>query len=116
MAAAPPAKQTRTEADAVGWAKSDSATYRTGPFSLLYQAVHDPKCNILVQCRNDRKILGKLVAFDHHFNLVLTNALEIWTKPGAHGAEPVHGTRHIGKMLLRGDGVTLITKVPEDDE
>ena len=112
MAAPPPEKQARTENDVVGWSGSDSSSYKTGPFRLLYDAVHDPKSSILVQCRNDRKILAKLVAFDHHFNLVLTNALEIWTRQG----EEQHSTRHIGKMLLRGDGVTLVTRVPEDED
>jgi small nuclear ribonucleoprotein D2 len=112
--AQPPLKQARTEADVIGFSKSDSATYKSGPFSLLYNAVHDPKGYILVQCRNDRKIVAKLIAFDHHFNLVLTNAMEIWTKTTKTG-EMEHGTRHIGKMLLRGDGVTLITRVPDDD-
>ena len=114
MSAPPPAKQNRTENDVIGWSGSDSETYKTGPFRLLYAAVHDPKCSILVQCRNDRKILAKLVAFDHHFNLVLNNALEIYTKTTS-GGEASHDTRHIGKMLLRGDGVVLITRVPDDE-
>ena len=112
MAGAP--AKTRTENDVIGWSGSDSTSYQTGPFRLLYQAVHDPKCSIFISCRNDRKIIAKLVSFDHHFNMVLTNALEVWSRPDKNG-EMQHGTRHIGRMLLRGDGVNLVTRVPDDD-
>ena len=100
---------TKTENDAIGWSGSTSDNYKQGPFRLLYDAVHQPQCQILVQCRNDRNVFGNLVAFDHHFNLVMTNAQEVRLLASGEG----HQTRFLGKILLRGDGITLITRVPE---
>lgn len=35
---------------------------------------------ILINCRNNRKILAKVKAFDRHLNMVLESACEIWTE------------------------------------
>lgn len=45
-------------------------TFNVGPFSLLTKSV---KANneILIALRNNKKLLGKVKAFDRHMNMVL---------------------------------------------
>jgi len=67
--------------------------------------------------RNNRKILARVRAFDRHMNMVLENALEMWTEiPKGKGkkAHPVNRERYIPKMFLRGDSVIYILKNPRD--
>ena len=42
------------------------------PVSLLAQ--------VLINCRNNRKLLGRVKAFDRHCNMVLENVKEFWTE------------------------------------
>lgn len=120
MAAEPAAKTHRTEGGAGKPFKSlaqkeaeEEESFKTGPFRLLYDAVHNPKTQVVVTCRNDKKVLGKVRAFDRHFNMVLEGCNEVWTDPGSQ--EPK--MRFLPKIFLRGDTVILVTKVTtEDDE
>jgi small nuclear ribonucleoprotein D2 len=76
--------------------------YKTGPFSLLYEAAHDPKMKVLINCRNGKKIIARVRSFDHHFNMLLEDTSEV----------DATSERSLGKLLLRGDGVILVVKVP----
>ncbi len=83
-----------------------------GPMSLLTKALKE-HTQILIACRNNRKLLGRVKAFDRHCNLVLENVKEIWTeKPqkgkGKKKAKSITKDRFISKMFLRGDSVVLI--------
>ena len=42
----------------------------TGPFSVLTNSVRSGM-RILVNCTNNKRLLGRLKAFDRHFNMVL---------------------------------------------
>ena len=55
---------------------------------------------ILVQLKNDRQMVGTLLAFDIHINLVLENTKEV-----------VEGDvkRNIGLTFLRGDTIIFIS-------
>lgn len=93
-----------------------------GPMSLLSKALrtHTP---VLISCRNNRKLLARVKAFDRHCNLVLEQVREMWTEAGRKGrgkkrAQAANKDRFISKMFLRGDSVILIVlpKAAEEDE
>jgi len=56
---------------------------------------------------NGRDILGTLLAFDKHMNVVLSDATETRNKPGT-------GTisRELGLVVIRGDNVVSVRAVP----
>ncbi|KAF2710109.1 small nuclear ribonucleoprotein Sm D2 [Pleomassaria siparia CBS 279.74] len=83
----------------------------TGPLSILQTAVRS-RTQVLISCRNNRKLLARVKAFDRHCNMVLENAKEMWTETPrlANGQEgrKVNKDRFISKMFLRGDSVILV--------
>ena len=88
--------------------------FNVGPFSLLTKSV---KANneVLIALRNNKKLLGKVKAFDRHMNMVMENVQEVWTempRKGKKGAA-VTKSRFIPKMFLRGDSVIYILKNPK---
>ena len=91
-------------------------TMNEGPLNMLSKAVKS-NCQILINCRNNRKILARCKAFDRHMNMVLENACEIWTELPKSGkgkrAKPMNRERYISKMFLRGDSVILVIKNPK---
>jgi small nuclear ribonucleoprotein D2 len=89
-------------------------TFHEGPLSLLKDAVKK-NLQVLVYCRNNRKILTRVRAFDRHMNMVLENVCEIWTEQGK-GKKNIHKNRErfINKMFLRGDSVICILKNPNE--
>lgn len=38
------------------------------------------RLQVLINCRNNRKLLGRVKAFDRHCNMVLENVKEFWTE------------------------------------
>eukprot|EP00438_Fugacium_kawagutii_P022123 Skav232870 [mRNA] locus=scaffold1881:7482:9974:- [translate_table: standard] len=78
---------------------------------------------VLINCRNNRKILARVKAFDRHSNMVLENVREMWTEVphgGKKKAKPVNKDaaavaidRFISKMFLRGDSVILVLRNPK---
>ncbi|CAK8996218.1 unnamed protein product [Durusdinium trenchii] len=73
-------------------------------------------CQVLINCRNNRKILARVKAFDRHSNMVLENVREMWTEVphgGKKKAKPVNKDRFISKMFLRGDSVILVLRNPK---
>ncbi|CAI2384945.1 unnamed protein product [Moneuplotes crassus] len=91
-------------------------TITEGPLSLLTKAVKT-NCQILVNCRNNRKLLARCKAFDRHMNMVLENVCEMWTempkKQKGKKTKPVNKERFIHKLFLRGDSVILVIKNPK---
>lgn len=103
--------------------------FRTGPLSLLTDAVKN-NTQVLIACRNNRKLLARVKAFDRHCNMVLENVKEMWQETpksskakaaaaaaaGGDGkasvAKPINKDRYISKMFLRGDSVILVLKNP----
>lgn len=55
---------------------------------------------ILLQLKNDKQIVGKLVAFDIHINLVLDNAKELVNN---------EIKRSLGLAFVRGDTIIYIS-------
>jgi hypothetical protein len=50
--------------------------FNTGPLSVLQQSVKN-NTQILINCRNNRKLLARVKAFDRHCNMVLENVKEV---------------------------------------
>ncbi|MCD6547515.1 MAG: small nuclear ribonucleoprotein [Nanoarchaeota archaeon] len=69
----------------------------TRPLDLLNSA-KDKK--VMVELKNGKQFVGKLVAFDMHINTVLDEAEEM---------ENGETKRKIGKVFLRGDTIILIS-------
>jgi len=89
--------------------------FDVGPLSVLQKCVKD-NSQVLINCRNNRKILARVKAFDRHSNMVLENVREMWTEiphGGKKKAKPVNKDRFISKMFLRGDSVILVLRNPK---
>jgi len=72
-----------------------------GPLSLLKTAVQT-HAQVLIACRNNRRLLARPTAFDRHMNMVLENVKEMWTEhprlaSGKLG-RPVNKDRFISKL------------------
>ena len=89
--------------------------FKTGPLSVLMTSVKN-NTQVLINCRNNRKLLGRVKAFDRHCNMVLENVKEMWYEIPKTGkgkkAKPINKDRYIAKMFLRGDSVILVLKNP----
>ena len=96
-------------------AKREEEEFSTGPLSILTASVRNNQ-QVLINCRNNKKLLGRIKAFDRHFNMVLEDVKELWTEfpKSAKGrkSKPVNKDRFINKMFLRGDSVILVLKNP----
>ncbi|EFE37256.1 small nuclear ribonucleoprotein SmD2, putative [Trichophyton verrucosum HKI 0517] len=70
----------------------------TGPLSILQTATR-AHSQVLISCRNNRKLLARVKAFDRHCNMVLENVKEMWTeKPKGGKGKGVNKDRFISKM------------------
>eukprot|EP00112_Aurelia_sp_Birch-Aquarium-sp1_P018747 Seg4521.2 transcript_id=Seg4521.2/GoldUCD/mRNA.D3Y31 product="putative small nuclear ribonucleoprotein Sm D2" protein_id=Seg4521.2/GoldUCD/D3Y31 len=96
-------------------AKREEEEFNTGPLSVLMQSVKN-NTQVLINCRNNRKLLGRVKAFDRHCNMVLENVKELWTEVPKSSktkkAKPINKDRYIAKMFLRGDSVILVLRNP----
>ncbi|RXG60041.1 putative small nuclear ribonucleoprotein Sm D2 [Armadillidium vulgare] len=97
-------------------AAMEKEEFATGPLRILNESVQN-NTQILINCRNNKKLLGRVKAFDRHFNMVLEQVTEIWmehpkTAKGQKKAKPVNRDRYIQKMFLRGDSVIIVVKNP----
>ncbi|KAI3943012.1 hypothetical protein MKX01_024935 [Papaver californicum] len=91
--------------------KTEEEEFNTGPLSVLMMSVKN-NTQVLINCRNNRKLLGRVGAFDRHCNMVLENVREMWTEvpktgKGKKKAHPMNKDRFISKMFLRGDSVIV---------
>ncbi|CAN6712562.1 unnamed protein product [Malus baccata var. baccata] len=93
--------------------KNEEEEFNNGPLSVLLMSV-------LINCRNNRKLLGRVRAFDRHCNMVLENVREMWTEvpktgKGKKKAQSVNKDRFMSKMFLRGDSVSLLSLGIQND-
>jgi len=96
--------------------KTEEEEFSTGPLSVLTQSVKS-NTQVLINCRNNKKLLGRVKAFDRHCNMVLENVKEMWTEvpksgKGKKKAQPINRDRFISKMFLRGDSVIVVLRNP----
>ncbi|KAL9051229.1 MAG: hypothetical protein Q9162_006156 [Coniocarpon cinnabarinum] len=92
-------------------AQLEEHEFTSGPLSVLLTAVRS-HVQVLISCRNNRKLLARVKAFDRHCNMVLENVKEMWTEvptlaSGKKG-KPMNKDRFISKLFLRGDSVIMV--------
>ncbi|CAI9089201.1 OLC1v1023722C1 [Oldenlandia corymbosa var. corymbosa] len=97
--------------------KTEEEEFSTGPLNILMMSVKN-NTQVLINCRNNRKLLGRVRAFDRHCNMVLENVRELWTEvpktgKGKSKAMEVNKDRFISKMFLRGDSVIIVLRNPQ---
>lgn len=90
-----------------------------GPLSLLHRSVHN-MTPVLVGLRNNRKVIGRVLAYDRHYNLLLSSAKEVGVvssmNKGKKKKEEHEFSRELGNMFIRGDSVILVTTACVDRE
>merc|ERR1712024_222434 len=96
--------------------QKEQEEFQTGPLRVLTDSVKN-NTQVLINCRNNKKLLGRVKAFDRHCNMVLENVKEMWTEiprtgKGQKKSKPVNKDRYISKMFLRGDSVILVLRNP----
>ncbi|KAL9652309.1 hypothetical protein ABK040_011967 [Willaertia magna] len=94
---APPSTEPQKTAEQLE--KEEELQFEKGPLSLLLESVRE-QTQILISCRNNRKLLARVKAFDRHCNMVLENVQEMWTEQPKSGkgrsrSKPVNKTRFI---------------------
>jgi len=97
--------------------KTEEEEFSTGPLSVLTQSVKS-NTQVLINCRNNKKLLGRVKAFDRHCNMVLESVKEMWTEvpkagKGKKKAKAINKDRFISKMFLRGDSVIVVLRNPK---
>eukprot|EP00163_Fabomonas_tropica_P034932 TRINITY_DN9_c1_g2_i1.p1 TRINITY_DN9_c1_g2~~TRINITY_DN9_c1_g2_i1.p1 ORF type:complete len:113 (+),score=31.70 TRINITY_DN9_c1_g2_i1:25-363(+) len=97
--------------------EKEEEQFSKGPLSVLKSSMLN-NTQVLINCRNNHKLLARIKAFDRHCNMVLTDVKEMWTEAPKSGkgqkkAKPVNKDRFISKMFLRGDSVILVLKNPK---
>ena len=55
-------------ADPVASSSEHTTDLKSGPFSVLYNAVRN-NTQILINVRNNHKVIGRVKAYDRHMNL-----------------------------------------------
>jgi small nuclear ribonucleoprotein D2 len=93
-----------------GEERDEESEFASGPLSVLMQSVKQ-NTQVLINCRNNHKLLARVKAFDRHCNMVLENVKEMWTEQPKAG-RPVNKDRYISKMFLRGDSVIIVLRNP----
>merc|ERR1712029_610262 len=114
--AAPIMNKAKSEMTPEELERREEEEFNTGPLSVLTQSVKN-NTQVLINCRNNKKLLGRVKAFDRHFNMVLEGVKDMWTEmpktgKGKKKAKPVNKDRFISKMFLRGDSVILVLRNP----
>nr|XP_039324263.1 small nuclear ribonucleoprotein Sm D2-like [Saimiri boliviensis boliviensis]XP_039324272.1 small nuclear ribonucleoprotein Sm D2-like [Saimiri boliviensis boliviensis]XP_039324274.1 small nuclear ribonucleoprotein Sm D2-like [Saimiri boliviensis boliviensis] len=96
--------------------KQEEEEFNTSPLSVLTQSVKN-NTQVLINCRNNKKLPGRMKAFDRHCNMVLENVKEMWTEvpksgKGKKKSKPVNKDRYICNMFLCGDSVIVVLRNP----
>ncbi|KAI9310989.1 hypothetical protein BX666DRAFT_2002389 [Dichotomocladium elegans] len=75
------------------------------PINLIFRYLQNKtRVQIWLFDKTDMRIEGQIIGFDEFMNLVMDQAEEITTKDGG-------SRRSIGRIMLRGDNITLIQAV-----
>src|ERR1700753_909087 len=81
--------KTRAELTEYEISQLEEYEFTHGALSILQTAVRS-HTQVLISCRNNRKLLARVKAFDRHCNMVLENVKEMWTEKGKGGAKGVN--------------------------
>ena len=66
---------------------------------------------IMINCRHNRKLLGRVKSFDRHCNMVLDEVTEFWSER-TKSKKAINRERYLNKLFLRGDSVILVVSNP----
>ncbi|XP_064232427.1 small nuclear ribonucleoprotein Sm D2-like [Aotus nancymaae] len=96
--------------------KREEEEFNTGPLSALTQSIKNNTQGLL-NCCNNKKLLGRVKAFDRRCNLVLENEREMRTEAPKSGkgkkkSKPVDKDRYIAKMFLYGNQASVVLQHP----
>eukprot|EP00041_Stephanoeca_diplocostata_P003412 m.34378 g.34378 ORF g.34378 m.34378 type:complete len:121 (+) comp14296_c0_seq1:74-436(+) len=110
------ATKTKAEMTLEELEKMEQEEFNTGPMQVLTKSVKE-NTQVLISCRNNKRLLARVKAFDRHCNMVLENVKEMWTETprsgkGAKKSKPINKDRYISKMFIRGDTVILVLRNP----
>ena len=83
-------------------AKMEEEEFNTGPLSVLTMSVKN-NTQVLINCRNNKKLLARVKAFDRHCNMVLENVKEMWTELPKTGK----GKKKVSSAVLL-DGIMFL--------
>ena len=86
--------------------------FQEGPMKLLTESLVD-QTKVLIRLRNNKRLVGRVRAFDKHWNMVLEGVKELWNGVGQDG-KSVPRDRYLGRVFLRGDNLILVLKNPND--
>lgn len=78
--------------------RMEQEEFNVGPMSILTESVKN-NTQVLINCRNNKKLLGRVRAFDRHMNMVLENVKELWTDVIS---VLIRFLMHLGTKILRG--------------
>lgn len=88
--------------------------FNHGPMSLM-QSLMKNGTPVVVNCRNNHKLIGKVKAFDRHCNMILEDVKELWTETTRNSKGKVIKStskeRFVAKLFLRGDSVIIVMKI-----
>ena len=91
---------------------SDLNEYNEGPLSLLKECLEThTKVVIDIGGKGDKKLIAKVISFDHKFNMILCEVVEEWTEKRGRVLE--HKERYLSKLFLPGHNVRVIVKVTD---
>ncbi|XP_041495871.1 small nuclear ribonucleoprotein Sm D2-like [Microtus oregoni] len=90
--------------------RREEEEFNTCPLSVLTQSVKN-STHMLINCCNNKKLLGLVKAFNRHCNMVLEK--EMWTEVPKRGlgkkkSKPVNKDLYISNIFLRKDSVILV--------
>ena len=86
------------------WEANDPEDFSTNPLGILTRALEN-NSQVLINCRGDRMLLGRVRAFDKRCNMVLAEVAEMWVRvPETKGKTiaPLYKDRFVPMMLLGG--------------
>lgn len=95
--------------------KKEEELFNKGPLSVLTSSVKSNN-QVLINLRNNRKLLGRVKAFDRHCNMIMEDVTEMWSeivKGGGGGKRAINRDRYHSKMFLRGDSVIMVLRNPK---
>lgn len=103
----------RSELTELELQKLEEFEFANGPMALLQNAVTN-STPVVISCRNNHKLIGRVKAFDRHCNMVLENVKELWTESVRNSKgqqiKLLPKERFVSKMFLRGDSVIVVLK------
>ncbi|TFJ80481.1 hypothetical protein NSK_008222 [Nannochloropsis salina CCMP1776] len=79
----------------------------TQPISVIFRMLQGKqRLQVWLYEQTSVRMEGKLIGFDEYMNVVLDEAEEVDSKKGTRKA--------LGRILLKGDAITLIQHAPKD--